>query len=64
MSLRKLSESQWNLLMAHYGETETREQWGGTVPNSFEAASANAARAAAPAASPWTMRPEAGARAA
>lgn len=47
MSLRKLSESQWNLLMAHYGEPETREQWGGTVPNSFEAASANAARAAA-----------------
>lgn len=45
MSLRKLSESQWNLLMAHYGEPETREQWGGTVPNSFEAASANAARA-------------------
>lgn len=33
--------------MAHYGEPETREQWGGTVPNSFEAASANAARAAA-----------------
>ena len=47
MSLRKLSESQWNLLMAHYGEPETRERWGGTVPNSFEAASANAARAAA-----------------
>lgn len=47
MSLRKLSESQWNLLMAHYGEPETREQWGRTVPNSFEAASANAARAAA-----------------
>lgn len=47
MSLRKLSESQWNLLLAHYGEPETREQWGGTVPNSFEAASANAARAAA-----------------
>lgn len=46
MSLRKLSESQWNLLMAHYGEPETRERWGGTVPNSFEAASANAARAA------------------
>lgn len=40
MSLRKLSESQWNLLMAHYGEPETREQWGGTVPNSFEAARA------------------------
>lgn len=28
--------------MAHYGEPETREQWGGTVPNSFEAASAAA----------------------
>ncbi len=46
MSLRKLSESQWNLLMAHYGEPETREQWGRTMPNSFEAASANAPRSA------------------
>lgn len=26
MSLRKLSESQWNLLMAHYGEPETANE--------------------------------------
>ena len=64
MSLRKLSESQWNLLMAHYGEPETREQWGGTVPNSFEAASANAARAPASGCFAVDDRPEAGARAA